>query len=774
MSCTALAGPITCNGELMQGWPVYWHDVSAGSVNFQSSTWYNGVSSVRFGPSLCSNTYTVFVPRPEGACEQNAGGEWQDGYGTWITSGIIPASNARTVGLNVTCPNTCAFPLPTATPIPVNTFTPTPTYLPGMTATHTPTNTPTRTVTPGPSPTPTRTPTVTPTGGPTPTATPITCVVDICAADLDENGIIDSAGDMAEFESRHLGGTSTQELGQPPAPGEGVYRSDLDFDCNGVINSTDASTLASAAGTICEANCNQPISTIWMVFDASCWMDPSCSGYAAAPPKNIDQIKQVLITAANMIDARHYIGAIAEQNNGAQLIIAPTTDRAAFRAAVNGVTALGNGINWASTLSLVGTAPAPATERKIVMFFGTFEPGMPSTANCFGTGYLQPPYCAAWTAAKNLKDVGYQIYAINAPGHTVPVVPLAPSNLLRSMGSDGNVWYLDLLDPFYGSQTTGSILSQLNVLICSNPTATPTSVATSTPTPTSTRTPTPTRTPTVTVTPTITPFGNATATRTPTPTATRTPTVTPTATRTPTALAQTPTPTRTPTAGPSPTPTRTPTATPVALPVCLMPTPVPTVVVNISQEGTNFVPMQDTTLCSSAPTTNFGTTSTLSFKPNCTVLLKWTDLQRYRGKTVISATLRLFVLGEPVVPLNPDGPRYYIGWPVLPKTTGTQTVSWNELASTWTLRVFGQAWNTPGARGSMTDIDTRTAATFVNIKPGWVEAELWPALVQLWIDDPEHNYGFALENVSAGVEARVASSEWFAEGFRPQLELVLE
>lgn len=74
----------------------------------------------------------------------------------------------------------------------------------------------------------------------------------------------------------------------------------------------------------------------------------------------------------------------------------------------------------------------------------------------------------------------------------------------------------------------------------------------------------------------------------------------------------------------------------------------------------------------------------------------------------------------------------------------------------------------------MTDIDTRTAATFVNIEPGWVEAELWPALVQLWIDDPENNFGFALENVNAGAEARVASSEWFAEGFRPQLELVLE
>lgn len=773
MACTALAGPITCNGEIMAGWPVYWENEDVVGSNFRATTWTNGVSAVRFGPALCANTFRAVVSRPEGACEQNDGGTWKELAGNWITENIDPAGYARTQPLDVTCPNTCAFPLPTVTPTPVDTHTPTSTPRPGTTPTATRTATPTWTATAGPSPTPTVTSTATPTGLPTATPTPNTCLADVCAADFDQSGMIDSTDDLDAFTETYLGGRSQQTEGEPVPPGDGIYRADLDFDCSGVLDSADASIIASANQTICEANCNQLTSTIWMVFDATCWMDPTCSGYAAEPPKNIDQIKQVVITAANLIDARHAVGAIAMRNGSAQVIVTPTTNRNTFRNAVNAVTALGNGINWGSAIDLVRTSPAPPSFRNIALFFGTFEPGQPTSASCTGLPWTQPPYCAASTAATALKGVGWTLIAINAPGNTVPIVPLAPSALLRNMGSDGNVWYLDLRDPFYGSQTTGTIMSALNIVVCSDPTVTPTATATRTPTPTATPTGTATRTPTVTVTPTKTPFGNATSTPTRTPTRTPTPTVTPTATRTPTPLSQTLTPTPTPTAGNTPTPTLTPTATPIALPACILPTPVPTVVIAVSEPGASFAPMDDTTLCAYSPDKNFGSVATLTFDPDCTVLMRWTNLQRYRGKTVLSAKLRLFVVGQPVVT---DEPRFFIGWPVkstLPNPSVDYRVSWSEMQSTWINRIKAVPWATPGARGA-TDIDTRTAAGYVNIAPGWVETELWRDLVQMWIDDPEQNYGIAFENLSAGISARVASSEWFVDGFRPQLELTLQ
>jgi hypothetical protein len=106
-------------------------------------------------------------------------------------------------------------------------------------------------------------------------------------------------------------------------------------------------------------------------------------------------------------------------------------------------------------------------------------------------------------------------------------------------------------------------------LMVGNPTATPTSTATSTITPTSTATETPTATATSTITPTATatvPTATATATAT-VPTATSTATETPIATATSTATetpiaTSTPTPTVAPTSTPTSTPTVAPTSTP--------------------------------------------------------------------------------------------------------------------------------------------------------------------------------------------------------------------
>lgn len=763
MACTALAGPVTCNGEIASGWPVYWENETMIGASFMAMTWHNGVSAVRFGPTACASNYSAVIYKPEGSCEQVVGGEWKEDSVRWFTEVISPSGYARTQPLYVTCPNTCAFAPATITPTPIDTHTPTPTLRPGTTYTPTPTSTPTRTPTGGPSPTPTATPTVTPTGNPTATRTPNTCIVDVCAVDLDGSGIVD-ASDASEFQSRHVG--SAERLPGEPAPAGAVYRSELDFDCSGAIDETDQSIVEAASGTICEANCNQDTSMIWMVLDASCWMDPACSGYDTLPPNNIDQIKDVVITTANMIDARHYIGAIAMRNGIASVIVSPTTNRASFASGIAAVSAEGNDIDWSSAIDLIAAAPIPTVTHKIALFWGTFEPDLPTSASCAGLPFTQTAYCDASTAATTLKSAGYEIVSVNASGNTVPDVALAPSSLLRNMSSDDTVWYVDLRNPFAETQAARTLMADLNVAVCSDEGPTPAFTATSTPTHTSTPTSTPTHTPTVTVTPTRTPFGDATATRTATPTASNTPTVTPTASRTPTALSQTPTPTSTATAGPSPTPTVTATAARAPELACILPTPVPTIIVGSSQSGGSALPVEDTFLCEESPSTNFGSSATLSFKPGCTVLFKWTDLARYQGKTVTRATLRLFVLGEPIVSIGPGNSRFYTGWPAYR--------AWSHTHATWLQWLPGMWWTVPGARGSMTDIDTRTAAGFANIATGWIEIPLWPALVQMWINVPQDNKGIAFLNASAVAEARVASSEWFVEGYRPQLDLVLQ
>lgn len=225
------------------------------------------------------------------------------------------------------------------------------------------------------------------------------------------------------------------------------------------------------------------------------------------------------------------------------------------------------------------------------------------------------------------------------------------------------------------------------------------------------------------------------------------------------------------------TSTPTPTATPVPVPkgnnACIMPTVVPVQTAVVSNQANRFLPVDDTHLCESSPTTNFGAISILKLAPNCTTLMKWTGLNAYRGKTVTKATLRLFVLGQPLSTLGGYGQRFFIAEPILAVTTTHRTISWVELQSTWTYRVPGTNWYEPGARGLGHDIAATLPSGYINIAPGWVDTPLWIPLVQSWIDSPATNFGIAIMNENASIMAQVASSEWAVRGFRPQLVLTL-
>jgi len=154
------------------------------------------------------------------------------------------------------------------------------------------------------------------------------------------------------------------------------------------------------------------------------------------------------------------------------------------------------------------------------------------------------------------------------------------------------------------------------------PTAVPSETATDTSTPTESAPATVTPTATATGTPTAT--GTATATRTATNAPANTPTFTATATRTPTATAsRTQTPTATPTR--TPTITATPTRTSTGVPSTV-----------------TFFPVADSYVNADAPTTNYGTSTTLRVdgSPIVRSYLRFT-VQGLNG-TVTRATLRIF------------------------------------------------------------------------------------------------------------------------------------
>jgi hypothetical protein len=246
----------------------------------------------------------------------------------------------------------------------------------------------------------------------------------------------------------------------------------------------------------------------------------------------------------------------------------------------------------------------------------------------------------------NGHDHDYQRWVpLNGSGQVSPngitefVVGSAGHGLQAFSGSDSRVAYSNDSNPaafgaliltlsqasasFVYHAASGSILDS-GVIPCGiggSATATPTNSPTPTFTPTASPvgTPTSTATPTFTNTPVATVASTATFTSTPsatntpvpsaTPIATNTPSATPTATLVPTnTRTATPTvtsiPTNTPLATPTATSIATNTPTPTFTPVS---TPTPTAAVN----SLTFIPVADTYVDSSNPTTNYGSKTTL-------------------------------------------------------------------------------------------------------------------------------------------------------------------
>lgn len=144
-----------------------------------------------------------------------------------------------------------------------------------------------------------------------------------------------------------------------------------------------------------------------------------------------------------------------------------------------------------------------------------------------------------------------------------------------------------------------------------------------------------------------------TATRTATPTFTRTPTATQSSGLTPTST-RTPTRTPTPGGGASPTPTRTPTRTN---------TPVPSTTLT-------FTPIDDASIVSGSPNTNYGTATTLlvDTSPLQHFLLKF-NVTGVSGRQVTSAKIRLYAVDSS----DKGGDFYRVG----DNSWQEETVTWN-------------------------------------------------------------------------------------------------
>lgn len=214
--------------------------------------------------------------------------------------------------------------------------------------------------------------------------------------------------------------------------------------------------------------------------------------------------------------------------------------------------------------------------------------------------------------------------------------------------------------------------------------------------------------------------------------------------------------------------TATPTSPPPPAPTevaCILPTPIPTVVVGVSTPGSSTpLSSSDTFICDESPTTNFGNISTMSLNDGCSIMIHWPlAAERMAGRVITRATLRLFVVGQPVH--NAGASVFFVN---------PMAVRWTELGASWNRARSGVTWNTPGARGANSDYLAETMGYMeVNgTTAGWVDIELAPSRMNTW--RTANNYGLIIWSATAQNSLRIASSEWANPAFRPQLLLEVD
>lgn len=559
-ACMIIGGPITCNGEIQPEWRV---SLSQRDTTFWVSTTTNwqGIGASLISDAACSmaSEWDVIVPKPAALCYTESAG-WRERGDTFVYTeklSLEEASALDTGALEIICPGACTNPFPTPTPAGTST----PTFTPTRTSTPTPTRTTTPTGVLPSTPTPTKTPTgsatATPTVTPTATETPKPCAPDARYADLDDDGIIEAFGDDGLTFSENYDGLSE---------GNNGYDANLDFNCDLDLDGDDLGLIKGWDGTIIDITCVTDPMTIYIIADATCWIDNTCSGLPITPGNpgsDIEMMRNYLRDMVTSIDARHPVGLLVAKNNTVVLGVGATTNRSLVVNAINTTMSKGAGsqINYRDAVAAVN-AYFGSTGARHLIFVGSFAPSAPTTfAGCPTTPFPSTPECAAIAAASTLKARGINVVSVLAQSSTVGAPATAPVTFMSGMSSSGGVYFAPINGAFTGG-VYREVINSINAAICDPSTPTPTNTAIpATPDPRVTTVLTPgTAFPTATRTPTLVP--GATATRTPTATATSTRATSPSVTP------ATSTPTYTPTTAPgfpTPTPTRTPTRTPTPI-----------------------------------------------------------------------------------------------------------------------------------------------------------------------------------------------------------------
>lgn len=162
--------------------------------------------------------------------------------------------------------------------------------------------------------------------------------------------------------------------------------------------------------------------------------------------------------------------------------------------------------------------------------------------------------------------------------------------------------------------------------------------------------------------------------------------------------------------------------------------------------------------------------------------MRWPFLhanQAWQRRDITRATLRLFVVGQPE---SEPGNFNRVYW--MNSLYPRDGVLWTESGATWIDRSVTTEWWEPGARRLNWDFlrdnttqppgapPTPRLGYPVFSGPGWVDVEIWPQIIERWIDHPDQNWGIIISaSTNTMVNVRLASSEWADVGYRPQLIL---
>ncbi len=169
---------------------------------------------------------------------------------------------------------------------------------------------------------------------------------------------------------------------------------------------------------------------------------------------------------------------------------------------------------------------------------------------------------------------------------------------------------------------------------------------------------------------------------------------------------------------------------------------------------------RDTKLLSDSPDTAFGSQSELEVDgaPEGTVLMSWDLSSIPPGTTIQSARITLDVT-------NPSFDTYEL--------YGVNRV-WDESSATWQNASTGNSWNRPGASGS-SDRESVVVGVIGAYETGLDTFELNQdgiALIQSWVDNPNTNRGFAIQDFDDAWDGLDFSSrESSVASLRPKLEI---